>query len=189
MPFAGTDSRETSPAESARARTSLLLFTNQRLVGGLRGGMERHMELVAQHVDRKRFRVFGMVPDLESMTDFATTFGRHVDELVRITVDREHPANYVPFARQVRRWGIDVLHVQNAHYLGQNLLIATAKLAGVKKVFVTDHQAPHAPESSRARFGRVVMASMVDGLIAVSDYNLSARRKFIHTPADKAVVV
>ncbi len=170
-------------------RTPVVLFTNQRLVGGLKGGMERHMELLAQYIDRERFQVFGVVPEWDSMTDFARSFGEQLDGLVRLTIDRDHKPNVLRLYRQLRSWRARVMHVHNPHFLGQNLAIGTARLAGVRRIFVSEHTPPDAPVAFRFRAATRVMAELSTGLVAVSDYNLKARQQYLYTPPSKTVVV
>jgi len=163
-------------------RVRVLLYTNSSLTGGLKGGMERVMELIAKHLDRSRFAVYGMIPEVASADSFAADFARYTDELVRLRFDSNRRDTLPRFVAQLRKWGIDVMHLHNGHFRGQVLTTYAARLAGVSKVFVTEHQAPHAPEALRVRLNHWVLGPALRGIISVSKHNFDGRSQYLYTP-------
>jgi glycogen synthase len=175
-----------APVERKTAeRMRLLLYTNTRLVGG----MEEHIELIARHVDRERIEVFSICPDLDSVRSFRESLAQYSDHFAAITFDYQHLSNFIALVRQIRKWRIDVMHMHNGYYRGQNLSFLAARLAGVRKIYVTEHLAPQKPELRRHTLIRNLFVRLISGTVCVSEKNYQARAKFLHTPSESTFVV
>ena len=134
------------------ARTRLLLLTNSVQVGG----MEEHVRLLAQEVDRTRFHVSVVFPSWEATDWFAGRLADVADEVVQITPDRR-PGGRGPYREALRLlvWArsrrIDVAHLHSTTFTGQLLALVALRAAGVRRIFVTEHLAPDAPPSTGTR--------------------------------------
>ncbi len=171
-------------------RTRVLLFANSIGVGG----MEEHVELLARHLDRKKFEVFSICPNWKATEPFSQSLGQNSDHLAEITPDRRYGLwrqlkETVRFYRQTRRWGIEVMHMHSTTYRGQVLAFLAARLAGVRKIYVTEHLAPDATLPRSTRLVRNVFSRMVDGIVCVSQKNFQARATYLYTPENKTIVV
>lgn len=173
-------------------KTRVLLLTNSILMGG----MEEHVEMLARHLDRRQFEVFAICPDWPDVAQFRDALMMNADHVAAITTDRRdgygiwrQMVQAVRAYRQIRAWRIEVMHIHARTFAGQLSILAVARLAGVNKVFVTEHLAPDTPLAPRARLLRNLFSWMVDGIVCVSKKNLEQRRSFIYTPLDRAVVV
>jgi len=163
----------------------VLLYTNTRLIGG----MEEHMELIARHLDRRRFEVFSICPALESLAPFHESLIKYSDHFAPITFDYEHPFNFPALVRQIHNWRVDVMHMHNGYYRGQNLSLLAAMVAGVRKVYVTEHLAPEQPEMRHHALMRNLFVRFVSGTICVSEKNHQAREKLLFTPPERTFIV
>lgn len=175
---------------SSETRTRVALFTNSITWGG----MEEHVVLLARHLDRAHFEVFGIIPDLPSEERLKRSVSAVVDDIAIATPDRRFGiGRLIPemmrLYRQLRTWRIDVLHMHSTTYRGQLFALIAARLAGVKRIYVTEHLAPGEPLPVVGQWVRNVFSELVSGVICVSNKNLIARRKFIHTPAKSTFVV
>jgi glycosyltransferase involved in cell wall biosynthesis len=170
-------------------RTRLLLYTQNQPMGGVMGGMERHMELIARHIDHSRFDVFCVCPDFPTMKPLLEAIGPHCTDAVALTFNFRHLPGLPAFVSLLRRWRIDVVHIHNGYYLGQLSAMLAARLAGVRKIYMTEHIAPDKPEPWPIVADRWLMTSWLDGMICVSQKNLEARSKFLYTPRDRTFVV
>lgn len=171
-------------------RIRVLLFANSVAVGG----MEEHVELLGRHLDREKFEVFGICPDWEPTEKFSQAFRLVVDHAVNITPDRRHGrwkqfAETLRFFRQLRKWRIQVMHMHSTTYRGQTLAFLVARLAGVGRIYVTEHLAPDAALPFFERLSRDLFSRMVDGIVCVSEKNYRARALHIYTPHDRTFVV
>ncbi|MDZ4721213.1 MAG: glycosyltransferase family 4 protein [Roseiflexaceae bacterium] len=166
-------------------RIRLLLYSNTRLVGG----MEEHIELIARHVDRSKFEVFAICPSMESVQPHRESLIRYSDHFAGITFDHEHPGNFPKLVQQIHDWRIDVMHMHNGYYRGQMLSYFAARLAGVQRVYVTEHLVPQQPELAHHTLMRNWFVRSIDGLICVSQKNYQGRAKFLYTPPDRTHIV
>jgi glycosyltransferase involved in cell wall biosynthesis len=165
----------------------LLLYTNSRLTGFL-GGMERHMELIARLIDREKFEVYGMTPDLPTLTPLLEWLAPHCRDVAAVTFDKDHLRNIVPFARQIRRWKIDVAHLHNGHYSGYLSSVLGVRLGGVRKIYLTEHTPPEADAVRFAR-SRAILFRAIDGMVCVSQKNFEARSRVFYTPPERTFVI
>ncbi|HET9954892.1 MAG TPA: glycosyltransferase family 4 protein [Polyangiaceae bacterium] len=163
----------------------MLLYTNTRFVGG----MEEHIELIARHLDRRRFEVFSICPALDAVKPFAENLQRYSDHFAAITFDRFHLQNWPVLMQQIRDWKIDVMHMHNGYYRGQNLSYLAAFAAGVRKVYITEHLAPEQREMRHHELLRNFTARIASGIICVSEKNYLARKEFLYTPPDRTFIV
>src|SRR6478672_13763594 len=136
--------RNRAPVKQALSeRTRVLLFTNSVAVGG----MEEHVELLARHLDRECFEVFAVCPDWEPTEPFSRSLSEAADHIALRTPDRRYGVQRMlletlRLARQLREWRIQVIHMHSTSYRGQYYAFLAARLAGVRKVYVTEHLAP-----------------------------------------------
>ena len=178
------------PAPAAGARTRVLLFTNSITVGG----MEEHVELLARHLDRKRFEVFAMCPEWQGLEPFHGSLKDAADHFEPITPDRRYGprklmVEVLTMAKKLRRWGIQVMHMHSTTFRGQYYALLAARIAGVERVFVTEHLAPEQTLSKHERFVRDMLTRSVTGIVCVSQKNYQARAQHLYTPADRTTVV
>lgn len=178
------------PTPSLRDRTKVLLFTNSITVGG----MEEHVELLARHLDRRTFEVYAMCPDWEGLEPFQASLKSAADHFAFATPDRRHGSarlltETVAMARQIRAWGIDVVHMHSTTYRGQYYALLAARAAGVPRVFVTEHLAPDQKLPRRERLTRDVLTRSVTGIVCVSHKNYVARAQHLYTPPERTTVV
>lgn len=188
-----TETRERMADASAAATTPrlrVLLFTNSVAIGG----MEKHVELIAQGLDRASTDVFGICPDWQPIDAWAATLAQSTDHSVRITPDRRYGVVALAretyrFWRQVRAWRVQVMHMHLTTYAGGIWALLAARAAGVRVIVCTEHLAPEhaipwAPRTLRNLFTRAL-----DQLVCVSLKNRQARESWLYTPDDKTAVV
>lgn len=171
-------------------RTRVLLFTNSIAVGG----MEEHVELLARHLDRKRFEVFAVCPEWQATAPFAQSLAEVSDHMAQITPDQRYGlarlyVEAVRLARQIRQWQIDIVHMHSTTYRGQYYAFLAARLAGVKQIYVTEHLAPERNLPFFERQVRNLFTRLADGIVCVSQKNYQARRAHIYTSPDRTLVV
>jgi glycosyltransferase involved in cell wall biosynthesis len=186
---AGAASPE-SDASTEALRTRALLFTNSVAVGG----MEKHVELLARHLDRSRFEVYAISPEWEPTAAFSAALAAAADHAMCITPDRRYGlrrqiVELARLTRQLRAWRIRVMHMHSTTFRGQSLVLLAARLAGVRTIFVTEHLAPDRPLPVRQRWFRNAFTALVDGVVAVSRKNYEARAAHIYTPERRSHVV
>jgi glycosyltransferase involved in cell wall biosynthesis len=167
-----------------------LLFTNSVALGG----MEEHVELIARHLDRRRFEVFAVCPEWQATRPFSRALAETAEHFALITPDRRHgvprlASETAKLARQMRKWRIDVMHMHSTTYRGQYYALLAARLAGVKRIFVTEHLAPEARLPEGERLLRNTFSQLVTGIVCVSKKNYEARAKYLHTPRSRTIVV
>jgi glycosyltransferase involved in cell wall biosynthesis len=172
------------------AEIKLLLFTNSVQVGG----MEEHVELLARHLDHDKFKVYGISPHWEPTEKFSKSLAAEVEELVEITPDRRYGLwkeveEAYKFFRQLRKWHIQVMHMHSTTYRGQFVALAVARLAGVRRIYITEHLAPENSLPFFKKLSRNLFSRMVDGIVCVSAKNYQARLTHIYTPKEKTIVV
>ncbi len=195
MNTGSADRLPSGPMRPARSngrddRVRLLLMTNSVAVGG----MEEHVRLIAQELDRSRFEVHAVLPDWSATNDWAPALGAAADTLTFLTPDRRHGASaqvrelwrLVRFARANR---FDVAHVHGTSYHGLSLTILALRLAGVRRICLTEHLAPEEPQSRRLRLMRAGLSRMLSVLVAVSENNRDARVANLGMPACPIEVV
>jgi glycogen synthase len=183
--------RERAPAKQALdKRTRVLLFTNSVAVGG----MEEHVELLARHLDRDRFEVFAVCPDWAPIEPFSRSLGEAADHIALRTPDRRYGVRRMlletfRLARQMREWRIQVVHMHSTSYRGQYYAFLAARLAGVRKVYVTEHLAPDRELPRGERWRRDLFSRMINGIVCVSQKNRQARASYLYTPPERTTVV
>lgn len=175
---------------AAGKKTRLLLFTNSISIGGL----EEHVELLARHIDRTKFVVYSISPEWEPTKEFSHTLAKLSDASTEITPDRRYGLlkelkEAVRFYHKLREWKIQVVHMHSTTYSGQFMSFVAARLAGVRKVYVTEHLAPHGGLPWLKKWARNIFTILIDGTICVSQKNYQARLKYIFTPKDRTFVV
>ena len=82
-------------ASTAAVRTRALLFTNSVAVGG----MEKHVELLARHLDRSRFEVFAISPEWEPTAAFSAALS-DFSSMLAWNVSMRSPTAGCPTASQ-----------------------------------------------------------------------------------------
>lgn len=172
------------------SRTRLLLFANSVAIGG----MEEHIVLLARHLNREQFEVFAITPDWEATKPFSASLRAAADHLVEITPDRRYGQwkqlrEMLRMWKQIRRWRIEVMHMHSTTYRGQMVALLVARLAGVKRIYVTEHLAPDAPLPLLERLLRDLFSLMLDGVVCVSQKNYRARGTYLFTPHAHTLVV
>jgi glycogen synthase len=176
------------PTIRQTSRTRVLIFSNSSLKGGLEGGMEMHMKLLARHLDRKQFEVFGICRDAESVQGFARAFSQECDHFAALPTGYQL-SSMAGLVKQIRDWRIQVMHMHNGAYLGQNFVLLAARLAGVQNVYVTEHLPPETTIPFAKRFVRDIFTRLIDGVVCVSEKNYISRSQFLYTPAEQTFVV
>ena len=179
-----------APAEATTIKKRVLLFTNSVAVGG----MEEHVELLARHLDRARFEVFSICPEWEATEPFYQSLARESDQIAKVTPDRRHglldlPGECLRLFHLLRTWRIDVMHMHSTTYRGQVGALLAARMAGVKRIYVTEHLAPDSALPWAERMVRAAVSHAVDGIVCVSEKNYQARAERIYTPAERTLVV
>lgn len=186
----------TSEAAKAQlSRTSIeklrvLLFVNSIAVGG----MEEHVKLLARHLDRDHFEVFAISPDWQPTQEFSHALGKAADHQALITPDRRYGRwrqikETLQLIRQLRAWKIQVIHMHSTSYRGQQIAFLAARLAGVKRIYITEHLAPDTSLPFVERLSRDLFSKMVSGIVCVSEKNYRARASHIYTPPGRTIVV
>jgi glycogen synthase len=158
------------------------------------GGMERHVELLARHLDRTLYEVFTVSPDWPRTAAFDDTLRRVSDHHAQFSPDRRRGVRgqvteLWRFYRRLRRWRIDILHMHLTASRGGIWILLAARLAGIKTVVCTEHLAPEEPRSLLRRLLRYGFVRLLDRLICVSDKNLETRARYLYTPLDRTTVV
>jgi glycosyltransferase involved in cell wall biosynthesis len=184
---------ETAPrplASEASGRLRLLLLTNSITIGG----MEEHVKLLARHLDRSKFEVFSINPHWEAIGPFNRAMAEIADHSLEITPDRRYGRwqqlkETLKLFRQLRAWHIEVLHMHSTTYRGQLWAFAAARLAGVSKIYVTEHLAPETALPRLQRYVRNLFSFMVNGIVCVSRKNYEARASRLYTPRARTTVV
>jgi len=176
--------------QAASAKLRLLLFTNAVAVGG----MEEHIELLARHLLRSQFEVFAICPDWQPIEPFNRALSEATDHLALITPDRRHGRwqqikETWQLIKQIRTWRIDVVHMHSTTFRGQFVAFIAMLIAGVKRVYVTEHLAPDAQLPFFDRLTRDLFSKLVTGIICVSEKNYRARANYIYTPHKRTLVV
>lgn len=181
---------QSAVAPAAAERIRVLLFVNSVAMGG----MERHVELLARHLDRRRVEVFALCPDWAPSDALRRTLADLADHVAIITPDNRagrwrQITETMRFLRQMRAWKIQVMHAHSTTYRGQVVAYLAARLAGVRRIYVTEHLAPDAPVPPRERWLRNLYSRVVDGIVCVSEKNRRARADHLYTPAARTLVV
>lgn len=181
---------ELSRVENVHSLTRVALFTNSISVGG----MEEHVELLARHLDRSQFEVFSICPEWGPTEAFYNSLAQESDYIVKATPDRRHGLLRVPkeclrLYHYLRTWRIDVLHMHSTTFRGQMYALMMARLAGVKRIYVTEHLAPDQRLPLPERALRSLVTRLVDGVVCVSQKNYEARAAHLYTPAARTLVV
>ena len=180
----------TDERKAPGARTRVLLFTNSITIGG----MEEHVELLARHLDRKRFEVFSMCPDWPGLEPFQRSLEKASDHFALATPDSRYDTRRlvteaVGMTQKLRAWAINVVHMHSTTYRGQFYALAAARLAGVQRVYVTEHLPPEQTLPKRERLVREVFTRSVTGIVCVSQKNYISRSAHIYTPPERTIVV
>jgi len=156
--------------------------------------MEEHVELLARHLDRERFDVFAVCPDWEPTAPFSRSLGKAADHIALRTPDRRYGLwrmliETFRLARQLRQWRIQVVHMHSTAFRGQYYAFLAARLAGVRRIYVTEHLAPDHQLPRGERWRRDVFSHMVSGIVCVSQKNYLARKTYLYTPPERTIVV
>lgn len=173
-----------------RMRQRLLLMTNSVAVGG----MEEHVRLLAACIDRKRFEVHLALPEWAATDDWSTSASRSADRFWRITPDRRHGIGglvreTLALWRLARRERFDVAHLHGTSYHGLTYAIVALRLAGVRRLFLTEHLPPEEPQRARFRHLRRGITGLLTGLVCVSEFNRDARERYLGDPGCPTRVV
>ena len=187
VPFLQSASAGNERTGHRSPRVRLLLYTPNYGVGG----MEKHIELLARHINRERFEVFAICPDFDSIKSFRDSLAQASDHFAAISFDHWHLGNFLKLVQQIREWHIQVMHMHNGAYLGQNLSLLAARLAGVRKVYITEHLAPQEPVQLRHRLVRstLIRSRIISGIVSVSEKNYQSRAKYLYTPKKRSFIV
>ncbi|MEO0494697.1 MAG: glycosyltransferase [Actinomycetota bacterium] len=173
---------------TATSTGKIFILTNSVQIGG----MEEHVRLLATHLDRTRFHVTVGFPKWGPTDSFVASLEEAADEVVIITPDRRpgpqwQLAEAVRLLRLLRRERYDVVHFHSTDWLGHNLAMIAARLAGVPKIFVTEHLPPDTRQSPlRAIASRLRFTSAT--LVCISTFNRTERAKHLPEPASTVVV-
>ena len=178
------------PENRTTTRRRIALFTNSVAVGG----MEEHVELLARHLDSSKFEVFSICPDWEATEPFYKSLALESDHIAKSTPDRRYgtlklPSEYLRLYNYLRTWQIDVMHMHSTTYRGQIGALLMARLAGVKRIYVTEHLAPEETLPWFERTTRSIVSRLVDGIVCVSQKNYLARAAHIFTPRERTTIV
>ncbi len=189
-PARGPSRVAASKMAASGERLRVLLFSNSIAIGG----MEEHIRLLAAYLDRNQFEVFAVWPDSEATEAFNRAMQDVTDHMALVTPDRRHGVwrqclELWRLYRVLRSWRIQVMHMHSTTYRGQQLAFAAARIAGVRRVYVTEHGAPHERLPLLERISRNAFTVASDGIVCVSEKNLVARQKFIYTPKDRTFLV
>lgn len=158
------------------------------------GGMEEHVRLLAEKIDRSRFVVDAAAPDWEPTAEWNTALAEAADHFSTRTPDRRHGiAGLVRETfglwRHARRQRFDVAHLHGTSYHGLTYAIVALRLAGVRRLFLTEHLPPEEPQSARTRRLRRATTRLLAGLVCVSDFNRDARLRYLGDPGCAVHVV
>ena len=171
-------------------RLRVALITNSVAIGG----MEKHVVLLAKHLDRKEFDVLAIAPDCADTEAFTADLRQAADRVEVVTPDRRYGARRqvleaARLSKILRDQHIDVVHLHSTTYTGQGMASLCARLGGVDRTYITEHLAPDAPLSLIKRLRRNRFSRSVAGVVCVSERNLASRAAHIYTPPDKTIVV
>ncbi len=174
----------------ATTRTRVLLLANSVSVGG----MEEHMRLLALKLDRESFEVTAALPDDENLRTFEPALRSAADELVLVTPDRRYglrrnARECVKLFRLARAHRFDVAHLHSTSYDGHTFATLTLRLAGVRRIFLTEHLAPESPPPPVVRVARDLTVRMLTGVVCVSELNRQRRGKAFRNPPGRTHVV
>jgi glycosyltransferase involved in cell wall biosynthesis len=156
--------------------------------------MEEHVELLAKHLDRSRFQVFSACPKWDAIEPFAESLRAVSDHFAYLTPDSRYgkaklASETLAMTAQLRRWGIQVVHMHSTSYRGQYYALLAAKAAGVHAIYVTEHLAPDQLLSLAERTKRDAFTHLVDGIVCVSRKNFIARSTYLDTPPERTTIV
>jgi glycogen synthase len=184
------DLADRSTAVPSTSTVRVLLFTNSVTMGG----MEAHVALLAQHLDREVFEVFAVCPRWQATERLREMLRTSADHLAVITPDRRWGAwqqfsESLKLYKQLRDWRIDVVHMHSTTYRGQVWALLMSRLAGVRRIFVTEHYAPEMKLPMAERWIRNLFSAAVTGIVCVSEKNYTARRSYVYTPRKRTIVV
>lgn len=174
--------------DNVGARIRLLLFTANRGVGG----MEEHIDLIARHMDRSRFEVFAVCPDVEEAQPFREKLQRHCDHFAAIPLNPDRSEDGLDLGylyRTVRRWRIQVAHMHNGYFYGNKWPYAMLRLAGVRRVYVTEHTPPDSNLWRSVRWVHNAMTWTLDGVVCISQKHKRLRSRFFYTPENRTHVI
>lgn len=176
--------------QQAGGRARVLLLTNSVAIGG----MERHVELLARHLDRTTFEVFTICPDWPAINSFDSALRQVSDHHARRTPDRRRGIRKQireiwRTYRLLRTWKVDVLHMHLTTFEGGVWTLLMARLAGVRAVLCTEHLAPEERIGPLWRLLRFAFVHLIDQLICVSEKNREARARYLYTPSDRTSIV
>jgi glycosyltransferase involved in cell wall biosynthesis len=95
----------------------------------------------------------------------------------------------IRLARQLRQWRIQVIHMHSTTFRGQYYAFLAARLAGVRKIYVTEHLAPDQNIPNGERWHRNIFSGLVSGIVCISQKNYQARKTYLYTPPERTIVV
>ncbi len=177
-------------ASDAGERPARRLRVMQYIMNRAVGGMEEHVVLLARHMDRRQFEVFSVCPDYPEVQSFRDALAEHSDGFAAISFDHQHLGGFWSLLRTMRKWRIDVIHMHSGWWRGNILACLAARLAGVRSIVITEHQAPEHPEPLLPRMVRNALSRhVVDATVSVSVKNLNQRSQFLDLPASRSHVV
>jgi glycosyltransferase involved in cell wall biosynthesis len=151
--------------------------------------MEEHIDLIARSLDRSTFEVFAICPDIEEIRPFRDKLARDSDHFAAITGDRYHLGGVLRLYQQVRRWRIQVAHMHNGTYIGHVLSYIVLRLAGVRRIYVTEHTPPEKREPFVRTLMRNVMTLTLNGMVYISEKHRALRSQFFYAPARRSHVI
>jgi glycosyltransferase involved in cell wall biosynthesis len=171
-------------------RLRIALLTNSVAIGG----MEKHVVLLAKHLDREEFEVLAIAPDWAPTSAFTADLREAADRVELVTPDRRYGARRQVFeagrlTKLLRDQRIDVVHLHSTTYTGQGMASLCARLGGVHRTYITEHLAPDAPLGLIRGFRRNRFSRSVDGVVCVSERNRASRAAYIFTPPERTIVV
>lgn len=170
--------------------TQVLLLTNSVAIGG----MEEHVRLLAAKLDRARFEVHVVYPDAADVEPFAPALKAASDHMARITPDRRDGPRR-ELTEVARLWWyavrhrIQVAHVHSTTFTGADLSVLALRLAGVRRVFMTEHLAPEGPVARQLRIRRDLTVRLLKGVVCVSELNRQRRGAAFRNPTGRTHVV
>ncbi|MAT06303.1 MAG: hypothetical protein CL424_14795 [Acidimicrobiaceae bacterium] len=172
------------------SRCRLLLMSNSVSMGG----MEEHVRLVAREIDRTHFEIVALAPDWEPTAQFSASLAEAADRFAYSTPDRRHGTRRLMgevwrLFRRARRDRYDVAHLHSTSYEGLTFAIVALRVAGVGRIFVTEHLAPDEPVPAVARKRRALLMRLVTGLVCVSENNRDSRARHLGLPSGRTHVV
>lgn len=171
-------------------RLRIGLITNSVAIGG----MEKHVVLLAKHLDREEFEVLAIAPDCAATEAFTADLREAADRVEVVTPDRRYGVRRQLFeaarlTKLLRDQHIDVVHLHSTTYTGQGVAARCARFAGVDRTYITEHLAPDAPLGLIQGFRRNRFSRSVAGVVCVSEKNRASRATHIFTPPERTIVV